>query len=108
MKTQIHPTFQKTLQKQFLVVWVTGALSFGGGLALQKYGYPQMGWGLFSIFAFSIFGGLFYWYYQLHNVPCLVCQGKTKTAKDASKTNWVANCQQCQIEWDLQIGVGSD
>ena len=108
MRTQIHPTFQKRLQKQFIVVWVTGVLSFAGGLALHRNGYPQMGWVLSAIFAISIFGGLMYWYYQLHNVPCLMCKGKTKTAKDASKSKWVANCQQCQIEWDLQTGVGND
>jgi hypothetical protein len=82
------------------------AFSFGGGLILHKSGYPQMGWGLFFIFTILIFGGLFYWYYQLHHVPCLVCLGKTKTAKDASKSKWVASCQHCQIEWDLQTGVG--
>ena len=108
VKTQIHPTFQKTLRKQFIAVWLICAFSFAGSLAMHKFGYPRVGWGLASVFAGLAIGGLLYWRYQLRHVTCLVCQGKTKTMKDVTETKWMAHCRHCQIEWDLQTGVGND
>ena len=84
------------------------AISFGIGLFLHKSGFETSGWVLFGVFSISIFGGLIYLFYLHYHVSCLVCNGETKTTKDSTKSKWVAICKSCQIEWDLQTGVGSD
>jgi hypothetical protein len=106
MKILIHPTFQKTLQKRFISIWLTAAISFSSGLYLSKTGHQIIAGVLFGVMGISIFGGLAYLFYQHYHVTCLECNGKTKTTKDSTKTKWVAHCERCQIEWDLNTGVG--
>ncbi|MEQ1590589.1 MAG: hypothetical protein ABL902_09585 [Gallionella sp.] len=107
MKSIAHPTFQKTLQRQFLIIWGTCVLCFGGGLYFLKHGHEQLGWVLASVFAVSGVCGLLYLYFNLHHVICLVCNGKTKTKADRTRGTWIASCEHCQIEWDLQTGIGN-
>ena len=94
--------------KKFISVWLAGAISFGFGLFFHKSGFENIGWALFSVFGISIFGGLVYLIYLHHHVACCACNGKTKTIQDSTKSKWVAVCEQCQIEWDLQTSVSSD
>src|SRR5512135_470838 len=105
MKTLVHPTFQKSLQRQFLFMWPACALCFGGGLYFLKHGHEQLGWTLACAFAAIGVGGLLYMNYCLHHVTCLVCRGETRTKAHPTERKWVAICEHCQIEWDLQTGI---
>ncbi|GAB2892695.1 hypothetical protein GCM10027046_21990 [Uliginosibacterium flavum] len=108
MQSRIHPGFQKSLQRRFITIWIAAALSISGGLLLHRQGYPLLGWVLSGLFGILVLGGLLYLSWRLHHVKCLECGGKTRTRKDATRTQWVAQCEQCQIEWDLQTGAGGD
>lgn len=108
MKQCIHPTFQKTLQKEFFVMWLVCALSIGSALFFLKSGHPVIGWGLSIMFVVFCVSGLLLFSYKLHHVMCLVCGEKTKPAKDLTKSRWVTHCDKCHIEWDLQTEVGGD
>jgi len=108
MKICIHPTFQKSLQRKFIFIWVTGVISFAIGLFFQKSGFSTMGWIMIGVFGVTVFGGLAYLSYSQFHVICLACNGATKTKQDSTKSKWVAVCKHCQIEWDLQLSVGSD
>jgi len=78
MKTIVHPNFSKKFQTTLLITWTGSVFCFGMGLL----------------------------YYRLHHVICLDCGGQTQSVKDKeTHSKWVANCQKCQIRWDLQIGV---
>nr|WP_315486194.1 hypothetical protein [uncultured Undibacterium sp.] len=108
MKTCIHPSYQKSLQRKFIFIWSTCAISFGAGLFFHKSGFEFMGWLLFGLFGILIFGGLGYLFFSHFHVNCLSCNGKTKTIKDSTNSKWLAVCSRCQIEWDLQTSVSSD
>lgn len=108
MELRIHSTFQKTLQREFLILWLVGAFSIGSSIYFLKHDYKIIGLVLALVFSFFCFGGPAYLFYKLHHVSCLVCNGKTKTTKDLTKTQWVAVCSHCQIEWDLQTGASGD
>lgn len=108
MQTRTHPHFQKRLQRRFITIWLGAALSFAASLLLHRSGYPQLGWGMAAVFGVVAVGGLLRLMWGLYHVKCLACGGKTRTTKDATRTQWVAQCEACQIEWDLQTGVGGD
>jgi hypothetical protein len=108
MQKRIHPHFQKTLQRRFIKIWLGAAFSIGASLLLHRQGYSQLGWIMATVFGVLALGGLLLLTWQLYRVPCLACGGKTRTTKDATRTQWVAQCEACQIEWDLQTGVGGD
>lgn len=108
MEIRVHPSYQKRLQKNFIKIWLTGALSFGFGLYFHRSGHEALGWIILSLFAISIFGGLMYLTYLHYHVSCLACKNKTKTKVDTTKTKWIAVCSHCQIKWDLQTSVGGD
>lgn len=108
MKTCIHTTYQKSLQRNFIIIWLIGAISFSVGLLLHKSGFETIGWALFGVFGISVFGGLLYLTYLHYHVRCPICNGETKTTKDSTQSKWMAICKHCQIEWDLQTGVGGD
>ena len=108
MQTRIHPHFQKTLQRRFIKLWLSAALSITASLVLYRQGYPQWGWVMAAVFGVLCVGGLLLLTWHLYHVRCLQCGGKTRTTKDATRTQWVAQCEACQIEWDLQTGVGGD
>jgi hypothetical protein len=108
MESRIHPIFKKSFHKKFITIWLVCAFSLGGGIYLLRHGHATLGWMLALVFSILCFGGLGNLFYKLHTVCCLVCNGKTKTTKDPTKTHWVAICSHCKIEWNLQIGTDND
>lgn len=108
MKSCIHPTHKKSVLKKFFAIWVTSAIFFGLGLFFNRSDFKIPMVVFFGLVAVSIFGGLFYLLYLHYNVTCLTCDGKTKTISNKSESKWIAVCERCQIEWDLQISNDSD
>jgi hypothetical protein len=108
MKTIVHPNFSKQFQKTLLFTWTGSVFCFGMGLFLLKNNAESVGKFFALAFVLIAMGGMGMLYYRLHHVICLDCGGQTQSVKDKeTRSKWVANCQNCQIRWDLQIGVAN-
>jgi hypothetical protein len=105
MEYRIHPTYQKNLQKNSIVIWLTAVISLCIGIYLYKIGYEAASGAVCGIFFLSAIGGSIYLRYSLRHVKCLACNRLTKTKLDSTKSNWVAVCNSCNIEWDLKTGI---
>jgi len=76
-----------------------------GGSLLCKKGFFVVGHDLQIASSVFVVAALVYLPYQLFNVKCPKCGMKTRTEKDLTQSRWLANCNDCNIAWDLEMGA---
>ena len=105
MEKREYPAVQRALRRTMLFALPFSFFCFGTGLYLHKKGYEILGWTLEAAFGATIVWALAYMSWRLHRVRCPQCGGRAPTQKDETGNWWVANCNRCNIQWDLKTGV---
>lgn len=107
MITKIHPTIEKRISKIFKRGWCSGVFFFTAIVVLEFFEVldRSIAIGLAVGFALSVLVAVLYTSYLLHSIRCPDCNLPLNTHENDELQRWVAICEECKIEWNLNIGV---
>jgi len=103
-----HPTFDTTFKKIFWSCVFLSIFSFFAGFYVKKTNFSDFSIVFFILFILCITGGISLCFIKLNNVKCPRCGGFTKTERNIDKRLYFANCYNCSISWNLNIGISTD
>jgi cytosine/uracil/thiamine/allantoin permease len=105
MEKREHPAVQRSLLRGLATAWISAAVCFALALYLLRHGYETVGWAFAAAFGLVIVCALFYAFWRIHRVNCPQCGERAPTKKDKTGNWWIATCDRCKIEWDLNTSV---
>lgn len=103
-----YPDFGKKIIIFILFFAFLGIVSFVLCFYFNGKGSDKLSDLFIVLSAFFVFIGLGGGSLKISKVKCHICDGKTKTIKNTEEDLWQAYCPNCDILWDLGLGINTD